>query len=58
MADAGVVVDVGVADPASLDLLRAAVGPPAAASRDASVLLDVQTVKTPGVPVHSGWSLS
>ena len=52
VADAGVVidrdVDVVVTDPASLDLLRAAMGPPAAAVRDASELLDVQMDQFPG----------
>jgi hypothetical protein len=52
VAEAGVVidgdVDVVVADPASLDLLRAAMGPPAASFRDASELLDVQMDQFPG----------
>ena len=62
VAGAGVVidrdVDVVVTDPASLDLLRAAMGPPAAAVRDASELLDVQMDQFPGpcplVPLRRG----
>jgi len=62
-ADASVVidrdVDVVVADPSSLDLLRAAVGPPAAAVRDASEFLDGPDGSVPrAVLVHTGWPLS
>ena len=63
VADAGVVidrdVDVVVSDSAAFDLLRAAVGPPAAAVRDTPELLHVQMDQFPGPwPARTGWPWS